>query len=49
MKKLITGRSEKIPFDTAGITLEEAIARVGGLAGQRGSHRGDSFTTRLGE
>jgi polysaccharide biosynthesis/export protein len=26
-----TGRSEKIPFDTAGITLEEAIARAGGL------------------
>jgi polysaccharide export outer membrane protein len=26
-----TGRSEKLPFDTAGITLEEAIARAGGL------------------
>jgi polysaccharide biosynthesis/export protein len=26
-----TGRSEKFPFDTAGITLEEAIARAGGL------------------
>src|SRR5271156_2847923 len=26
-----TGRSEKIAFDTAGITLEEAIARAGGL------------------
>jgi polysaccharide biosynthesis/export protein len=26
-----TGRSEKFSFDTAGITLEEAIARAGGL------------------
>jgi polysaccharide biosynthesis/export protein len=26
-----TGRSEKFPFDTAGITLEEGIARAGGL------------------
>jgi hypothetical protein len=25
------GRSEKFPFDTAGITLEEAIARAGKL------------------
>jgi polysaccharide export outer membrane protein len=26
-----TGRSEKVAFDTAGMTLEEAIAKAGGL------------------
>ena len=30
-----TGRSEKVAFDTAGITLEEAIAKAGGLNDSR--------------
>jgi polysaccharide export outer membrane protein len=30
-----TGRSEKVPFDTAGITLEEALAKGGGLLDNR--------------
>jgi len=30
-----TGRSEKVPFDTSGITLEEAIAKAGGLLDYR--------------
>jgi len=30
-----TGRSEKVAFDTAGITLEEAIAKAGGLIDSR--------------
>jgi polysaccharide biosynthesis/export protein len=30
-----TGRSEKVPFDTAGITLEEALAKAGGLLDNR--------------
>ena len=29
------GRSEKVPFDTAGITLEEALAKGGGLLDNR--------------
>jgi polysaccharide export outer membrane protein len=30
-----TGRSEKVPFDTAGTTLEEALAKGGGLLDNR--------------
>lgn len=30
-----TGRSEKVPFDTAGTTLEEALAKAGGLLDHR--------------
>jgi polysaccharide biosynthesis/export protein len=30
-----TGRSEKVPFDTAGATLEEALAKAGGLLDNR--------------
>lgn len=35
-----TGQNAIVPFDTAGITLEEAIAKVGGLLDQRADPRG---------
>jgi polysaccharide biosynthesis/export protein len=35
-----TGRSDKVPFDTAGITLEEAIAKAGGLNDNRADPAG---------
>ena len=35
-----TGRSEKAAFDTAGITLEEGIARAGGLLDNRADPAG---------
>jgi polysaccharide export outer membrane protein len=35
-----TGRNEQVPFDTAGITLEEAIAKAGGLLDYRADPAG---------
>lgn len=35
-----TGRSEKVPFDTAGTTLEEALAKGGGLLDNRADPAG---------
>ena len=35
-----TGRSEKVAFDTAGMTLEEAIAKAGGLLDSRADPAG---------
>jgi len=41
-----TGRSEKVAFDTAGITLEEAIAKAGGLLDNR-ADPGGTFLLRF--